>query len=110
MAVTMFCAFRFLRHAETVLRSLYNRTPFVTGNDVLCKQLALYGIAISVTIYIGKIVLGVYLSQSFTIEGVQLSAQGISLLRPIVVAGVLFVMSEVFRIGRELKEENELTV
>ena len=106
----LFFAYQFLRHAETVLRSLYDRTPFAKGNDVLAKKLALLSLGMALTIYVGKILLAWCLSQSFEIEGVSLEPLGIDLLRPFVIAGVLFVMSEVFRVGQELKEENELTV
>ena len=109
-AVWFYLAYQFLRHSELILRSLYERTPFVPGNDILAKKIAIYGLGISLTSYFGKTILGWYLLQSFTLEGVTLNPQGESLLRPLVIAGVLFVMSEVFRVGRELKEENELTV
>ena len=110
MALWFFFAYQFLRHSETILRSLYNRIPFVVGNDILVKKIAAYGLAMALTINIGETIVGWFLSQSFSIDGIKLSSTELSLFRPLFIFAVIFVMSEVFRVGTELKEENELTV
>ncbi len=110
IAVWFFFAYQFLRHAKTVLQSLYNRTPFEQGNDLRVKKIACYGLAMALTINLGETIGGLLLSQSISIEGVEISPTELSLFRPLILFAVIFVMSEVFRVGRELKEENELTV
>ncbi len=99
-----------LNNARAVLRSLYDRTPFVLENPQRLRRIAGYWIGMWI-VYSGYVIaMTSYLQSQLDIVGGTLHLIELPFATPLIVAGLLVVMAEVFRIGFELKEENALTV
>lgn len=99
-----------LSNAKQVLRSLYDRTPFVKENPNRLRVIAACWISAWLVYSAYIFVMTIYLQSQLTTQGAQLRIIDIPFLTPLFVGGLLLVLSEVFRVGYELKEENALTV
>ena len=99
-----------LRNAQDVLKTLYDKTPFSADNSSRLKKIAVLGLAFWAMRICYNFALTTYLQHQLSVEGVELSMTTVRFIGPVFVCGLIFVLAEVFRIGFELKEENELTV
>lgn len=99
-----------LRNAEAVLRSLYERTPFVEENPKRLRQIASLLVAIWLAYCVYVFAMTTYIQSQITIIGGELAIIDLPVAMPLISAGLLIVLAEVFRVGYELKQENEFTV
>jgi hypothetical protein len=101
---------KLLKNAEQVLRSLYEKLPFQQENSKLLRGMAWYGIGLWFC-YIGiNLLLAIYVKNNLVVQNIALTTIDIKIIQPLFLCGLLFVLAEVFRIGFEVKQENELTV
>lgn len=96
--------------AQRVFTTLYHRKPFDEHNATLIKQIAILSFSIWALSVMFKFFMTAYLQSHLTIEGARLFFSGFNVIGPFFLFGIIFVLSEVFRVGYELKQENELTV
>jgi|GEM_PF-6505284 len=99
-----------LRNAEAVLRSLYERTPFVAENPMRLRHIATFVLVAWLSYCCYIFVMTAYLQSQLTIEGAELTIVSLPIIAPLIAVGLLTVLAEVFRVGYELKQENEFTV
>ena len=99
-----------LINAQYVLKTLYDKTPFAADNSTKLKKVALFGVLFWLTKSAFTVISTIYLQSQLTTDGIEITLTNIRLIGPLVVCGLILVLAEVFRIGFELKEENELTV
>ncbi len=101
---------RLFRHAEQLLLSLYKRAPFTADNARHAKQIALLIVAVWCLDYAYMVGMTLYLQSRLETEGITLVLTDLPVVQTLFTAGVVFVLSEVFRLGHELEEEQEYTV
>lgn len=99
-----------LLYAERVLRSIALRMPFTEENAICTKKISflIIGLWISYTIY--QVAMTTYLQSKLAIEGVQLELVNISIFESLFIAGLVYLLAEVFRVGYELSQDQSLTV
>lgn len=102
--------FLFLKSAKLVMRSLYDRTPFVAENPRRLRQMASLTLAIWLVYAVYAVAMTLYLQSVLEVSNGRLLPAELPVLAPLVIAGLFVVLAEVFRVGFELKQENALTV
>ena len=99
-----------LLYAEQVLRSLGMRQPFTEENAIYTKRISLYMLCLWFTYTLYQVVMTIYLQSILELEGVQLQMINISILESLFIIGLVYLLSEVFRVGYELKQDQSFTV
>lgn len=102
--------FLLLKNAKAVLRSLYDRAPFLADNPRRLRRISALTLAIWLVYVVYTVGMTAYLQSVLQISGGELRLVDVPILTPLLVAGLLLVLAEVFRVGFELKEENAYTV
>lgn len=98
------------KKAQRVLKSVHDRNPFVEDNVKTLREVAVLGLLIWLELTVYAFYMAFYLQNHLEVEGFKLIAAGNLNLGVLIICGLIFVLSEVFRVGYELKSENELTV
>lgn len=99
-----------LRHARAVMRSLYDRTPFIAENSKRLRYMAWHTLGIWFVYSVYALLMTAYLQSVLEVSGGELLLADLPVVTPLLIAGLLIVLAEVFRVGFELKEENAFTV
>lgn len=111
MTVSMWIlVYLLLRHARAVMRSLYDRTPFIAENTKRLRTMAWLTLGIWIVYSVYALVMTAYLQSVLMVSGGELLLANLPVVTPLLIAGLLVVLAEVFRVGFELKEENAFTV
>ena len=99
-----------LTYGESVLEALYKRQPFTQTTAQDTRRLSVSILALWGAWCIYQTLMSLYLESTLVVEGVQLGLINIADLTGLFVAGIVYVLSEAFQIGYELKQDQELTV
>ncbi len=97
-------------HGEKVLLSLYQRVPFTKDNAEHTRRIAVLILAAWFIYYAYMLCMTLYLQPRLETEGFTLSLIELPWISAVFTSGIVFVLSEVFKVGFELKEEQDYTV
>ncbi len=95
-----------------IIRTLIDGNPFVKENGKRLRIAGVIVIIVPLLLWISRLLIASPIIASIKIENINLTTTGITDILYICIGVGLFliVLSEVFRIGTSLKEENDLTV
>ncbi len=95
-----------------IIRSIIEGNPFIKENGMRLRRTGIVLILVNIVLWISRLLVANPAVTGIKIDNVKLSATGFSETFYISLGAGMFliVLSEVFRIGTSLKEENELTV
>ena len=95
-----------------IIRSVVDGNPFIKENGKRLRIAGAVVILVPIILWISRISIASQIITSINIENVKLAATGLTDITYLCIGAGMFliVLSEVFRIGTSLKEENELTV
>lgn len=99
-----------LSYAEQVLRSVGLRKPFTAENTFYTKKIALFMLCLWLTYSLYQVAMSIYLQSKLQLEGVELEMISISIVGSLFVIGLVYLLSEVFRVGYELQQDQSYTV
>jgi hypothetical protein len=99
-----------LSYAEQVLRSIGLRKPFTPENTVYTKKIALFMLCLWFTYSLYQVAMSIYLQSKLQLEGIELEMINISVVDSLFVIGLVYLLSEIFRVGYELQQEQSFTV
>ncbi|MEQ8315582.1 MAG: DUF2975 domain-containing protein [Gammaproteobacteria bacterium] len=99
-----------LCHAEPVLLSLYRRVPFTRNNADHTRRASMLILVLWFLYYAYMVGMTLFFIPRLETTGLEISMVELPFLSALFTAGIVFVLSEVFRVGFELKEEQEFTV
>lgn len=110
VVVLLGAALAIIHQLRLVFRTLVDGQPFVGANATRIRVIGIVVIAMEIARFFLLLAQSAFLRDSFTFEGLTLSAFPRPNLGVILVGLVILVIAEVFRQGSELREEQELTV
>lgn len=95
-----------------IIRTVVEGNPFIKENGERLKIAGAVVVLVPTILWLSRIIIATRIISSIKIENVQLKVIGITDITYLCIGiGIfLIILSEVFRIGTSLKEENELTV
>ncbi|MCL5029051.1 MAG: DUF2975 domain-containing protein [Bacteroidetes bacterium] len=95
-----------------IIRTVIDGNPFTNKNGIRLKTAGAVVILVPIILWLSRLLIASSIISSIKIENVKLAATGLADITYLCIGAGMFliVLSEVFRIGTSLKEENELTV
>lgn len=106
-SASMVCLFGILHHLRKILNSLKANTPFAFENIHRLRMISLFVFLLAVITFIDSLLNAMMLPPYFPTMNDIYQIQIDWGIKPVIVSLVVFVLSEIFRQGYQLKTDNE---